>query len=58
MSKLMSGTVTPPKDMLGSALKTLGQEQFEVFIKKYGKDFTSEQLVKFNEELRYGTRSE
>ena len=45
---LVTGRVTPPKDMMEAARKTLG-ERFEAFIKKYGENFTAKQLCEFHE---------
>lgn len=45
---LVTGRVTPPKDMIAAAKKTLG-ERYEAFIKKYGENFTPKQLCEFHE---------
>ena len=45
---LVSGRVTPPKDMIEAARQTLG-ERFEAFIQKYGENFTPKQLCDYHE---------
>lgn len=49
---LISGTVTPPADLLEAARKMLG-DKYDEFITEHGEDFTPKQLVDYAEVLRW-----
>lgn len=50
LKPILSGTVTPPSDMVLAAQKTLG-DRYDEFVTKYPGEITPKKLCKFLEEV-------